>query len=57
MAYDPNRDTCANCLHFYIKPDEPASEEYGQVGECHRRPPTYITIYWRSNHASGVAAE
>lgn len=36
MAYDPSRDSCANCIHFT---QDVVDEE---IGECHRYPSTYI---------------
>lgn len=36
MAYAPDRDSCANCLHFVID-----SEDEGS-GECRRYPPIYM---------------
>lgn len=37
MAYDPKRDTCANCIHFEADP-----EDAEEAGACHRYPPSYI---------------
>lgn len=38
MAYDPNRDICANCLHFVVSDNEDEEEP----GLCRRFPPSYI---------------